>query len=130
MKLRYAWLGAAAIAAACTAAAPAADRDRSSATNKVAGSTQARPPVPLDTHAMNMMLRADRDKDGTLSPQELEQYDLGLARRFRDADADGDGKLTLYEFEKLLEPAESTAQRDRTPSAPSAPSGGAVGATR
>jgi len=51
---------------------------------------------------MNAMLRADRDKDGTLSREELDQYDLTLSRRFSEADADKDGKLTFYEFEKLL----------------------------
>lgn len=124
MKPRNAWLAAAAVAAVCAVSAPAADR---SSSNKAVSSTEVRPPVPLDTHAMNAMLRADRDKDGTLSPQELEQYNLGLARRFRDADADGDGRLTLYEFETLLAPPESSAQRDRTHSGPAA---GPVGATR
>ena len=69
------------------------------------GSTAQRPPVPLDSTAMNAMLRADRDKDGTLTREELDRYDLGLGRRFRDVDADRDGRLTLYEFEKLLSPA-------------------------
>ena len=72
------------------------------APGKAVGSTSLKPPVPLDTEAMNVMLRADRDKDGTLSRDELEQYDLALARRFGDADADHDGKLSFYEFEKLL----------------------------
>lgn len=69
---------------------------------KAVGSTSLKPPAPLDTEAMNAMLRADRDKDGTLSREELEQYDLALGRRFGDADADRDGKLSFYEFEKLV----------------------------
>ena len=76
---------------------------------KAVGSTSLRPPVPLDSDAMNAMLRADIDKDGTLTREELEQYDLGLARRFKEADTDRDGKLTLYEFEKLLGPPEASA---------------------
>ena len=52
--------------------------------------------------AMAHMLRADRDKDGVVSRAELEAYDLTLARRFKEADADRDGKLTLKEFETLL----------------------------
>jgi EF hand domain-containing protein len=69
---------------------------------KAVGSTSLKPPPAIDTEAMNAMLRADRDKDGTLSHEELEQYDLTLARRFADADGDKDGKLTFYEFEKLF----------------------------
>ena len=76
------------------------------------GSTTLRPPVPIDSRAMNAMLRADRDKDGTLSFEELEQYDMTLAPRFREADADRDGRLTLYEFETLLgAPPTATTQR-------------------
>lgn len=77
------------------------------APDKAVGSTSLKPPAVLDTRAMNAMLRADSDKDGTLSQQELEQYDLTLARRFGEADTDGDGKLTFYEFEKLLPGANS-----------------------
>jgi hypothetical protein len=108
MQLRSTGLALAAIAMMLAAPAPAADRAPG---DKAVGLTAVRPPVPLDTQAMNAMLRADRDKDGTLSPQELEHYDLGLARRFREADADRDGRLTLYEFEKLLSPLETSAQR-------------------
>ena len=81
------------------------------AADKPVGMTVLRPPVPLDSHAMNAMLRADRDKDGVLSREELEQYDMSLARRFKEADADRDGKLTLYEFEKILPPPETSAKR-------------------
>ena len=87
------------------ASIPAAERP----SGKAVGSTSLRPPAPLDSEAMNAMLRADVDKDGTLTREELEQYDLGLARRFREADADRDGKLTFYEFEKLLGPPETSA---------------------
>lgn len=81
-------------------------------TERDTGSTTLRPPVPLDTKAMNAMLRADRDKDGTLSPGELEQYDMTLRPRFGRVDNDRDGKLTLYEFEVLLEdPHASTMRR-------------------
>jgi Ca2+-binding EF-hand superfamily protein len=79
--------------------------------DKAVGSTSLRPPVPLDTNAMNAMLRADRDKDGTLSREELEHYDMGLAKRFKDVDNDRDGRLTLYEFEKLLGDPETSASR-------------------
>jgi hypothetical protein len=88
-------------------AAPAAER----ITEKGVGSTTLRPPVPLDTDVMNAMLRADRDKDGTLSREELDQYDMALAKRFKDVDADRDGRLTLYEFEKLLGSPETSASR-------------------
>ena len=81
------------------------------AADKPVGMTVLRPTVPLDSHAMNAMLRADRDKDGVLSREELEQYDMSLARRFKEVDADRDGKLTLYEFEKLLGPPETSASR-------------------
>ena len=76
------------------------------------GSTTLRPPVLIDTKAMNAMLRADRDKDGTLSREELEHYDMTLGPRFRNVDGDGDGRLTLYEFETLLEdPQQTSASR-------------------
>ena len=97
----------ASLAMAFTAIAPAADRSP----DKAFGSTALRPPVPIDTKAMNAMLRADRDKDGTLSREELEQYDVTLGRRFKEADTDHDGKLTLYEFEKLLTPQTTSASR-------------------
>ena len=75
------------------------------------GSIATRPIVPLDSEAMQAMMRADRDKDGVLSREELEHYDMGLARRFKEVDADRDGKLTFYEFEKLLAPPETSASR-------------------
>ena len=76
------------------------------------GSTLLRAPVPLDTKAMKAMLRADRDKDGVLSEEELGQYDLTLGPRFKEVDSDRDGRLTLYEFELLLEePHPATTRR-------------------
>ena len=81
------------------------------AADRPIGMTVLRPPVPLDSHAMNAMLRADRDKDGLLSREELEHYDMSLVRRFKEADTDRDGKLTLYEFEKILPPLEASAKR-------------------
>lgn len=65
----------------------------------------------FQSHALSAMLRADRDKDGLLSRAELEQYDLGLARRFKEADADRDGKLNFGEFEKLFSAPESSVSR-------------------
>lgn len=85
--------------------------DRSAIAERNTGSTTLRPPVPLDTKAMKAMLRADRNKDGTLSREELEHYDVTLGARFREVDSDRDGKLTLYEFEKLLGPPQASASR-------------------
>ena len=65
----------------------------------------------VQSQAMSAMLRADRDKDGLLSRAELEQYDLGLARRFKDADSDRDGKLNFGEFDKLLAMPDSSVSR-------------------
>jgi hypothetical protein len=92
---------------AVLAASPLAAAERFS--GKGTGLTSPRLPVPLDREAMNAMLRADVDKDGVLTHEELEQYDIGFARRFRDVDADRDGKLTFYEFEKLLGSPETSA---------------------
>ena len=81
------------------------------AADRPVGSTSLRPPAPLDSHTMGSMLRADRDKDGVVSREELEHYDVGLARRFKEVDADKDGRLTLYEFEKLLGPDTTVGRR-------------------
>lgn len=78
---------------------------------KGVGTTAERPPASFDPQAMDAMLRADRDKDGVLSRAELDRYDLSLARRFSEVDSDRDGKLTLYEFEKLVAPSETAAAR-------------------
>src|SRR5688572_19885114 len=51
------------------------------AADKPVGTTMPRAPVALDSRAMNAMLRADTDKDGYLSREELERYDMTLARR-------------------------------------------------
>ena len=109
MERHRSCVGVAVIAIALAVSAIAADKPPGP--DKAVGSTTLRPPVPLDSEAMNAMLRADRDKDGTLSREELEHYDLGLARRFKEADVDRDGKLTLYEFEKILGPTEQSARR-------------------
>jgi len=85
--------------------------DKAGVGERNTGSTTLRPPVPLDSKAMKAMLRADVDKDGTLSRMELERYDMTLGGRFRDVDGDRDGKLTLYEFEKLLEDPQASASR-------------------
>lgn len=65
------------------------------ATERAAGGASA----PL---ALRAMLRADLDKDGVLSREELEQFSLILAPRFGEVDADKDGRLSLHELEKLL----------------------------
>ena len=100
-------LAAAAVSAAFTvfaAGPPGTERDT--------GSTMLRPPVAIDTQAMKAMLRADRDKDGTLNREELEHYDMTLGPRFSSVDGDRDGRLTLYEFETLLEdPQQTSASR-------------------
>ena len=106
-RARSIWSVAAIALAVAASPAFAAEKPAS----RGVGSTTLRPPVPLDSQAMNAMLRADADKDGTLSREELERYDLGLARRFKEADVDRDGKLTLYEFEKLLLPPQASASR-------------------
>lgn len=85
--------------------------DKAGVGERDTGSTTLRPPVPLDTKAMKAMLRADVDKDGTLSRAELERYDMTLGGRFKEVDGDRDGKLTLYEFEKLLEEPQASASR-------------------
>jgi hypothetical protein len=96
-----------ALAAPAAPAASAAER----VSGKGIGSTSLRPPVPLDREALSAMLRADRDKDGTLTREELEHHDIGLARRFEEVDGDRDRRLTLYEFEKLLAAPETSASR-------------------
>ena len=92
-----------AVAAGVAFAAAADDRAAAGAPALIATS-----PLP---DPMSAMLRADRDKDGVLSREEVEHYDVSLARRFRDADGDRDGRLTLVEFEKLLLPPQTSASR-------------------
>jgi hypothetical protein len=60
------------------------------------------PQSALRSPAMSAMLRADQDKDGVLSREELEDYDLTLLPRFAEFDWDASGKLSLYELEFLL----------------------------
>ncbi len=57
---------------------------------------------PTATDSMNLMMKADTDKDGTLTRAETAKFDSALAAGFDKADADKDGKLTLKEFETLL----------------------------
>jgi hypothetical protein len=80
-----------------------------SATAVIAAAQAAERAVPHDwpqsalrSPAMDAMLRADRNKDGMLSREELEEYDLTLLPRFTEVDWDLNGKLSLYEFEFLL----------------------------
>ena len=108
MQWRKAWVGAVAMAVLLALPAYAGDTQRG---DTGTGSTTLRPPVPIDTKAMNAMLRADRDKDGTLSAEELEHYDMTLGPRFREVDEDRDGRLTLYEFEMLLEEPHAATRR-------------------
>ncbi len=52
---------------------------------------------------VEQMMRADVNKDGVVTKDEVDRMDRRLGRRFGAADADRDGKLTLREFEKLRE---------------------------
>jgi EF hand domain-containing protein len=52
--------------------------------------------------AMDMMVRADTNKDGAVTKDEVQKLDPGLATHFDQADANHDGRLSLREFEKLL----------------------------
>lgn len=56
---------------------------------------------PDEVAAINQMVRADVNKDGVVTRDEVERINIELARRFEAADADRDGKLTLHEFETL-----------------------------
>lgn len=96
--------------AAALFALPASAGDTSRVERSV-GSTAVRLPTPLDSHVMEAMLKADRDKDGTLSREELDHFDVALGRRFKEADVDRDGKLTLDEFERLLNTRAGTVTR-------------------
>lgn len=108
-------IGLTVIAAALAVSAMSGDRVANGDQPAAAGRNAV-----LDSEAMKAMLRADRDKNGVLTREEVEQYDLGLARRFKEADVDRDGKLTLYELEKLITPPEQSAKKNHGP----------VGATR
>jgi hypothetical protein len=89
--------------AIASGAALSGERVPASATALVAERpATARVASVLNSPAMNAMLRADRDKDGMLSREELDEYDLTLGRRFVDADADRNGRLTLRELETLF----------------------------
>ena len=83
-------IAVASLSAAFAVAAVSAGGDKSRAETR-----------PDEVAAMNQMVRADVNKDGAVTRDELERMDLELARRFDAADADHDGKLTLREFETL-----------------------------
>jgi multidrug resistance efflux pump len=51
--------------------------------------------------AVDQMMRADLNKDGTVSREELDRLDPRMSRNFNAADRNRDGQLTLPEFEKL-----------------------------
>ena len=51
--------------------------------------------------AMDQMMRADVNRDGTISRDEVERFDSRMEPRFKTADLDHDGKLNLREFERL-----------------------------
>jgi hypothetical protein len=89
-----------------------------------ASPTSNRPAVSRsgpDSPAVEQMMRADVNRDGMVTRDELERLDSRLVPLFEAADADGDGKLTLREFERLRE-----LSRGATPGA--AAGGSAAGA--
>jgi hypothetical protein len=51
--------------------------------------------------AMNEMVKADVNKDGNVTRDEVQKIDPSLAKNFDQADANHDGKLSLREFETL-----------------------------
>lgn len=55
-----------------------------------------------ETDSMNLMMKADLDKDGTLTKAEVSKLDPALVAGFEKADADKDGKLNLKELEALV----------------------------
>jgi hypothetical protein len=103
-----------ALIAGAVPVAPAVGAEGMASSDRYAGAAAALQHFPLrEPDAMNIMLRADRDKDGVLSLEELEQYDLTIAHRFREADRDRDGKLTYDELERLLSAPERSAASQR-----------------
>jgi hypothetical protein len=50
---------------------------------------------------VEQMMRADANKDGRVSRDELERLDGRMSRKFDAADTNRDGQLTLREFERL-----------------------------
>jgi hypothetical protein len=51
--------------------------------------------------AVEQMMRADVNKNGTLSRDEVYRLDRRMSQKFDAADGNRDGRLTLREFEKL-----------------------------
>jgi hypothetical protein len=51
--------------------------------------------------AVEQMMRADVDKNGTLSRDEVYRLDRRMSQKFDAADGNRDGRLTLREFERL-----------------------------
>ena len=56
----------------------------------------------LREEARPMWIKADTDRDGFLSRDEVRSEDPGMLRGFDDADVNRDGQLNLGEFEILL----------------------------
>ena len=100
-----------ALLSAALLGASAGGNDSTAGVGKSHGSAAENRGSFVQSHALTAMLRADRDKDGLLSRAEVEHYDLGLARRFKEADADRDGKLNFSEFEKLFATPDSSVSR-------------------
>jgi hypothetical protein len=88
---------AAAVALASVSPAGAAGAPASSA------STNAAAREIRSKAAVEQMMQADVNKDGTVTRDEVNRIDSQLGRGFGSADADRDGKLTVREFEKLQE---------------------------
>ena len=61
--------------------------------------------------AMDMMVRADTNKDGAVTKDEVQKLNPKLSSHFDQADANHDGKLSFKEFEKLLTYQDEDASR-------------------
>lgn len=87
---------AAAVASAPVGAARAAGAPAASSPTSAAAAREIRSKA-----AVEQMMQADVNKDGTVTRDEVERIDSRLGRGFGSADADRDGKLSVREFEKL-----------------------------
>lgn len=93
----------------------------SATTSEKAGSTGTKPPrstanrTPKSSEkiggAMDLMVRADTNKDGAVTKDEVQKLNPRLATHFEQADANRDGRLNLKEFEKLLTYQDQDAKR-------------------